>query len=289
MKTGGNCFGVVADPQAAGTLWAATGWWEHNAGDVCRSDDDGRTWRAVGEPKSGLPDAQVLEMALDPASPVGRRRLVVASKGHGLFETRDGGESWHDLNGDLPDIEAAPGGLLLDPSEPRHLVAALGRQLYETRDGGRTWQRLNAPDAFGEITALAAAPRDFRTLYLTAREHYDPQAQQLHPGGAFRSADGGRTWERILDDRFADGIAISPADPRVLYAATADHPYHDNPITAGLLKSRDGGRTWRRENTGLTLLNTRGICISPHDPATLFLGTLGNGVFAGRDAAPRSR
>jgi photosystem II stability/assembly factor-like uncharacterized protein len=281
MKTGGNCFGVLADPQVTGTLWAATGWWNRNAGDLCRSDDDGRTWHIVGQPSTGLPEGQVLEMALDPRSGVGQRRLVVISNGNGVFETRDGGSSWKNINGDLPPATAKkPTGLLLDPADGTHLVVALERELRATRDGGRTWQRLHDVDDLPAIKQLVASPRDFRTLYIAGREFYDHAAHRLHPGGLFRSTDGGRTWTRLLAHRYTTGVAINGD---LLYVTTKDDPYHDDPLGVGVLKSRDGGHTWRRENTGLTLLNTKSIAISPHDPATLLLGTSGNSIFLGRD------
>ncbi len=279
MKTGGNCFGVVVDPQATGTLWAATGWWNRNAGDLCRSDDDGRTWRIVGQPASGLPEGQVLEMALDPRSPVGQRRLVALSNGNGIFETRDGGASWQNINGDLPAAAAKkPLGLLLDPADGAHLLVAADRALFETRDGGRAWQRL--ADDLPNLKQLLADPRDFRTLYAARREFYDHAARRPYPGGLFRSGDGGRTWERLLAFRYVTGVAVRGD---VLYATTKDDPYHDDPLGVGVLKSADGGRTWRRENTGLTLLNAKSLAISPHDPALLLLGTSGNSVFLGRD------
>ena len=81
--------------------------------------------------------------------------------------------------------------------------------------------------------------------------------------------------------------AVSPANPDVLYVTTKDDPYHDDPLGVGVLKSADGGRTWRRESSGLTLLNAKGLAISPHDPATLLLGTSGNGVFIGHDGVVR--
>ena len=281
MKMGGNCFGVIADPQATGTLWAATGWWNHNAGDICRSDDDGRTWRVIGQPASGLPDGQVLEMVLDPRSGVGQRRFVVISNGNGVFETRDGGASWKNLNSDLPTAAVKkPCGLLLDPTDGAHLIVALDRALYETRDNGRTWQRLHDADDLPAIKQLVADPRDFHTLYLAGRELYDHTTHRLHPGGLFRSADGGRTWTRLLAHRYTTGVAITGDR---LYATTKDDPYHDDPLGVGVLKSPDGGRTWTRENTGLTLLNAKSIAISPHDPALLLLGTSGNSVFLGRD------
>jgi len=278
MKMGGNCFGVVVDPKAPTTLWAATGWWKTNEGDICRSDDDGKTWRVVGCPESGLPNGQVLEMALDVRSPVGKRRLLAAVNGHGIFESQDGGATWRSIR------EAKqPTGLLLDPADSHHIVAALDREICETRDGGETWVSLSPPHTFGDIKHLAADPRAFSALYVAARERYDHALRRLYPSGVFRSADGGHTWQRLLDDRFVHCIAVSPADSRVLYAATTDHPYHDEPVAKGLLKSSDGGATWHAENNGLSLLNVKAVAINPHNPATLYLSTSGNSVFVGHD------
>ena len=287
MKMGGNCFDVVADPQATNALWAATGWWEHNAGDVCRSDDDGRTWHVVGQPASGLPAGQVLEMALDLRSLVGQRRLVLISNSNGVFETRDGGTSWKNLNGDLPTAAAKkPHGLLLDPADGAHIIVALERVLYETRDGGHAWQRLHDAEMLPSIQQLVADPHDFRTLYVAGCEIYDHATRRSHPGGLFCSKDGGHTWQRVLVHRYVAGVAINPVNRNILYVTTKDDPYHDDAIGVGVLKSSDGGRTWRRENKGLTLLNAKGIDISPHDPTTLLLGTSGNSVFLGHERGP---
>jgi photosystem II stability/assembly factor-like uncharacterized protein len=273
MKMGENCFGVVVDPKQPNTLWAATGWWNHNEGDICRSDDDGKTWRVVGSPQSGLPSGQVLEMAFD------GRRLLAAVNEHGIFESRDGGGSWRSI------LEAKqPTGLLLDPADANHVIVAADRNISGTQDGGKTWQQLNTTNLFSDIKHLAADPRKFSTLYVAARERYDHASRRLYPGGVFRSADGGRTWQRILDDRFVHCITVSPADSRVLYAATTDHPYHDDPVAKGLLKSSDGGATWHTENDGLSLLNIKAIAVNPLNPATLYISTSGNSVFVGHDS-----
>ena len=86
--------------------------------------------------------------------------------------------------------------------------------------------------------------------------------------------------------RYVAGVAINPVNRNILYVTTKDDPYHDDAIGVGVLKSSDGGRTWRRENKGLTLLNAKGIDISPHDPTTLLLGTSGNSVFLGHERGP---
>ncbi|HWI56351.1 MAG TPA: hypothetical protein VNZ22_03945, partial [Bacillota bacterium] len=288
MKMGGNCFGVVVDPQAPDTLWAATGQWAHNAGDICRSEDGGRTWRVVGHPASGLPDGQVLQMTLDLQSPLGKRRLLAICKGNGVVETRDGGQTWHSLNGNLPaDSVKDPRGLLLDPEDSLHVVIAAGGNLYATRDGGSRWQRLNASGLPPNLQRLVTDPHSFQKLYVAARESYDRKTDRQYPGGAFCSEDGGQTWRHLLDCRFASDIAISPANSRILYVTTAEHPYFDGPIAQGLLKSTDGGETWHQENNGLSLQNLKAVCVSPHDPDTVFIATSGNSIFVGHDREVR--
>ncbi|MEI7729806.1 MAG: hypothetical protein WCO56_09550 [Verrucomicrobiota bacterium] len=290
MKMSGNCFGVAVDPQAPETIWATTGWWNRNEGDVCRSEDGGKTWRVVGEPKSGLPAGQVLELLLDQQSPTGNRRLVAASNGNGIFETRDGGSTWHTINGNLPASDAKkPRGLLLDATNPAHLIAALDRNLFETQNGGQTWQPLGTAGALPTIQQLTADPKHLRTLYVAGREHFDPTAKRLSPGGVYRSEDAGQTWQRLLDFRFVASVAVSPLDATTIYVTTKDDPFHDDAIGEGVLKSTDGGRTWQHENTGLSHLNVKAICLSPLDPTTLFISTSGNSVFIGRDAGGKNK
>jgi photosystem II stability/assembly factor-like uncharacterized protein len=294
MKFAGNCFAVAVDPQSPATLWAATGQWASNQGDVCRSDDDGRSWRVVGNPESGLPLGQTRHLLLDPRSTPERRRLLVSCRGHGLYESRDGGRAWQAINGDLPAAAVKePRGLLLDAKNPGLLTVALagrpddGSGVYQTRDGGHSWRRLNREPIFDDVECLAADPHRADVFYLAAREAYDSRARHLYQGGLFASRDGGATWQRLLADRFVQTVAVSPADSRVIYAGTNDYPYHDQPVAQGLLKSSDGGLSWHRENAGLTVLNVNSIGIDPRDPAILYLSTAGNSAAVGRDRAIR--
>jgi photosystem II stability/assembly factor-like uncharacterized protein len=288
MKYGSNCFIVAADPKAPSTLWAGTGWWDHNAGDVCLSQDDGKSWEVVGRPESGLPDGQTQHLAVDPQSPAGRRRLIVTCKGYGIYQSRDGGRSWSSINGNLPAAALkTPAGLLLGGDNPRRITVALsgasaqGGGVYTTLNSGRSWQRLHADAPFADIQALAADPRHKQVLYLAARQYYDHAAKRSYPGGLFQSIDGGQSWRKILDDRFVKAVTVDPLDSRVIYAGTTDNPYHDDSPAAGLLKSSDGGAHWQRENNGLALHNISCITVDPHDPATIYAGTAGNSVFIG--------
>lgn len=290
MASPGNGFTVAVDPRRPDTLWAGTGQWATNVGDVCRSDDAGATWTVVGRPESGLPVGQTRHLVLDPRSPESQRRLLVTSKGNGLFETRDGGASWKPLHAGLP-AEAAkdPRAILLLDQPAGRLVVVLGGKpiagagIYASDDDGRTWQRLDRGERFADIHALKADPHDGSVLYLAQRRFYDHQQRRNYPGGLFVSRDGGQDWERILDDDFVADAAVSPADSRVLYAATTGHPYHDDYVAPGLLRSADGGRTWTRQTQGLSNTNVSCVSISPHDPSEIYLGTGGNSGFVGKD------
>jgi len=131
--------------------------------------------------------------------------------------------------------------------------------------------------------ALSSPRRGPKCRRAGAREHYDHAAGKTYRGGLFKSDDAGCTWRRILHYHFVSCVAVSPADPRVIYAATNDHPYHDDCCAEGVLKSSDGGATWQHENSGLTLTNVKSIAVSPHAPAILYASTGGNGVFTGTD------
>lgn len=300
MKYRGNCFRVVLDPADPNKLWAGTGEWGSNHGDLCRSTDRGATWTVVGNPASGLPDGQTRHLFVDPTSPAGRRTLLVTSNRNGVFRSTDDGLTWQACNTGLPEMaKVEPRRLLADPQDPKHLLVALGGApqsgagLYETRDQGGTWQRLkaqlagqeNAVGFVSDVQDLVAGNDGFGTLYLCQRERYEGSAQPpvMFPGGLFRSRDGGQTWERLHDYHFCRTVVVSPADPQVLYLATTDHPYHDDSRALGVLKSRDGGKTWQQEVEGLSLWNVVCLAVAPGQPWRLYAGTGGNGGFIGED------
>ena len=88
-------------------------------------------------------------------------------------------------------------------------------------------------------------------------------------GGAYRSADGGATWEprnEGLHSLDVTDICASPADPGRLIASTA---------TRGVHLSNDGGDTWTRVPASATLSQEKfaRVAVSPVDPQHLFAAT----------------
>lgn len=277
MKNSGNVFTLVFDPDDPRVIFAGTGWWERNAGDVCRSDDGGMTWRVVGKPETGLPDGQTRHLLVDRSSPAAARRIFVSVKEHSVFCSEDSGASWQARNTGLP--KESVRGLAQHPREPAVLFALLDDNagLFRSDDSGRNWRRLGDM-AWADPFALVVCPSDPQRLYIAARERY--KNRKLHPGGVFTSRDGGATWTRVLEDRFMASVAVDPRDADVVYAGGMDHPYHDEALGRGLLRSRDGGMTWESLNAPeLTCTKIASITVDPHQPLHLYVCTSGNGVF----------
>src|SRR5262249_4285549 len=92
----------------------------------------------------------------------------------------------------------------------------------------------------GYSRALAADPKNPKTLYLGIDGDPDPEHNQVG-GGIFKSTDGGLTWKQLLHQpgsrRMFYGLCVDPTDSnRIFFATCGDH--------GGLYRSEDGGESW---------------------------------------------
>jgi photosystem II stability/assembly factor-like uncharacterized protein len=129
------------------------------------SSDRGRSWNELAKP------GPLVDLAV---SPGGRNRMVAASAGglqEGLFESRDGGESWRRVTKAI--------GLLAWPKADRLYILVTGGQVFRSRDGGRSLEHRG--EIGGQPAAFLAVGPD--ELYAA-----------LHDGTIKRSSDGGVTW-----------------------------------------------------------------------------------------------
>lgn len=279
-----NAFTVAFDPADEKTLWAGTGLWNPNRGEICRSADGGNTWTPVGTPATGLPDGQNRIILVDPTSAPGQRTLYTTSDEHGVFKSTDGGSSWKELTAGLPDARKKPRGLLMNPKDTKHLRLALAGtpqnrgSIWESHDSGAIWKQVSDHSPFFDVQDLKADPLNFDTLYLAQRTFVDRSTKpnKIYPGGLFKSVDGGKSWQQAFDYKFVSSIAIDPAQPGTLYLGTLDYLFHDENRAAGVWKSIDEGKSWKQESQGLTLPNITSLhATSSH----LWAGTNGNSVF----------
>lgn len=71
--------------------------------------------------------------------------------------------------------------------------------------------------------------------------------------------------------RTVNGFAVSPADPKTMYAAVRD----------GLFKTMDGGATWKA--LGKAWRNLAAVAVNPKDPNVVFAATAEGAIFRSPD------
>ena len=125
---------------------------------------------------------------------------------------------------------------------------------------------------YGPVTALVIDPFNPSILHAGVGRTGDP-GEDPTPVGAFRSSDGGATWQQGLGlGNNVFSLAIDPSDTSIVYAGTGI-VYAG---TSGVWKSIDGGGSW--ETTGLTYSHVYGLIVDPSNNSIIYAGT-DEGVF----------
>src|SRR5713101_779728 len=208
-------------------------------------------WRMIGPFRAGKVNA----VAGVPGNPA---VYYFAADGGGVWKTTDGGTVWKPIFDKEP--AASIGALALAPSNPNIIYAGTGvngvysdigygNGIYKSTDAGETWQHLGLEDT-RHIGRILIDPRNPDLVLVAAIGHaFGPNEER----GVFRSADGGRTWKKVLFKNKETGavdLCFEPGNPRVVYATlwqgirkpgqkgTAYGP------GSGLYKSSDEGLTW---------------------------------------------
>jgi len=102
---------------------------------------------------AGLPAQTVTQIAIDPANPL-LAYVTLSGFGAGhVWETPDGGGTWLDISGNLPDIPA--NDLALDPDIGGRIYLATDIGVFATTDGGTSWSPLGTGLPGAPVTGLA--------------------------------------------------------------------------------------------------------------------------------------
>jgi photosystem II stability/assembly factor-like uncharacterized protein len=119
------------------------------------SGDGGKTWISRSlpfEPRGSLH-----------LHPLDKNTVVLASD-HGVFVTRDSGESWHQANLSESSID--------DLASVRNavVVSTAKGTLFLSRDGGKTWGHMDGPNADGTLSALRSREAGNQLVAASATE-----------------------------------------------------------------------------------------------------------------------
>lgn len=204
---------------------------------ILRSNDDGKTWHRLGLKEAIEFDGVVRALAVDPLAP----RRIYAGADAGLCISEDGGAHWRLAKGALTGMTVW--SIAIDPNDPRVLYAGTGAPsrsaLFKSTDAGETWSRL--PPEMPEFCQGVNRPR-----MLTICVDPDDSRQVwfgVEEGGAWRSHDGGQTFERLDDPR--KPIRSSDIHAISILPATASRPKTILVLTVNAVYvSDDDGATW---------------------------------------------
>ncbi len=177
----------------------------------------------------------------------------------GIWKTEDAGTVWKPIFDGQP--VASIGAIAIAPSDPNVIYAgtgesdirsdlASGNGIYKSIDAGKTWHAIGLADT-RQISRIVVDPHDARTVLAAALGHaYGPNPER----GVFRSADGGETWDKVLDrgpEAGAADLAMAARQSNVVFATlwNAHRPPWSvyGPLEgpgSGLFRSRDGGKSW---------------------------------------------
>ncbi len=239
----------------------------------------GMKWRLVGPFRGG----RVLAVTGVASQPNVYYFGAVAG---GVWKTTNGGLSWTPVF-DKESI-ASIGGIAVAPSDPNVIYVgtgeacirgdiSYGKGMYKSVDAGKSWMHIGLEDS-RHIGRVIVDPQNPDIVFVAALGHaYGPNTER----GVFRSADGGKTWQKVLykDDKTgAIDITFAPSNSHTLYAALWQAnrtPWimESGGPGSGLYKSSDGGQTWKQlEGHGLPkgVLGRIGVSVSGADPNRVY-------------------
>jgi photosystem II stability/assembly factor-like uncharacterized protein len=254
--TGGRVLAFAVDPSDHARFFAAAA-----SGGLWKTVNNGTSWEPVFDKESVFSIGAVV---LDPRDPsvvwVGTgeaNSTRSVSWGDGVYKSVNGGKEWNNVG--LKDSERI-GRIVIDPRNSDIVyVAALGslwgpsreRGLYKTEDGGKSWKNILSISEHTGVADVSIDPAHPDTLYAAAyqRERRDYSFIGGGPESAiYKSTDAGKSWSKAMTgiprrDLGRIGLAVSPADPRVVYATV-----EASEKKGGIFRSEDSGATWEKRN-----------------------------------------
>jgi len=225
---------------------------------------------------------RIADIAVDSKHP---STWYVAVGSGGIWKTENAGITWKPIF----DSEAvySTGDVTIDPSNSniiwvgtgennggRHL--SFGDGVYRSLDAGQTWKNMGLGQS-EHISDIIVHPEDSNTVWVSSQ---GPLWSKGGQRGLFKTTDGGKTWNNVLNIDEWTGVTslvIDSRNPDKLYAATWQRQrtlptYIGTGPGSAIHTTEDGGKTWRKLTEGLpkTDMGKIGLAISSINPDVVY-------------------
>ena len=217
--------------------------------------------------------------------------LLTDDNGEGcIYETTDGGSSWHLLyqypgNYDSSNWHSFK-AVTFSHSNPSIIYAGMRRVqnighidpgegpshgMFKSSDGGQTWNQINngLEETYNKsINDILIDPNDPEIVYIGT-----------YKNGVWKTINGGALWackttgvKEITDVR---SLAMHPVNHNIILAGTREN---------GIWRTKDGGSTWENISVGMpSNAAILSVAFYPPDPLTIFAADLTSGVFVSKN------
>ena len=253
---------------------------ETKAIDTLKSADfSGLKFRSIGP---AFASGRIADFAVNPNHP--EEYFVAVASGH-IWKTNTSGTTWEPVFDNYGAYSI--GCLAMDPGNSNVVWAGTGENnhqrclgygdgVYKTMDGGKSWKNMGLKDS-RQIGMIAIDPRNTNVVYVAA------EGSTWGPGGdrgLYKTTDGGKTWNKVLEiseNTGVNNVIMDPRNPDVLYATSEQRRRHTftkigGGPESGIWKSTDAGTTWNKLSSGLPGgdVGGIGIAISPVNPDVVY-------------------
>ncbi|MBK9272147.1 MAG: hypothetical protein IPM48_11175 [Saprospiraceae bacterium] len=302
---------VIVDPKNANNIYISLGekegWWQYGLG-VYKSTDGGQSWKTTGLSWRLTENKVLFNMVMNPRN----SNILFAATNNGLYKTFNGGNSWVKvLNDNYSDVVFKPGDTSVVYAAKNDYWGSC--EVYKSTDGGNNFTQVssfNTQKAFLKFAVTEASPNwlgvnasqdNAKRFFLSTNEgasfnyvsdlpenlvffisQINPQVMYTGFVNAFKSTDGGKTWNQLTHWHGGTPYPEIHADQRYMSC----HPRNKNEIyfcnDGGVYRYDENTNQWTELVNNLPITQFYKMAISNTNPPSIIGGSQDNGGFIRR-------
>ncbi|MFY9150415.1 MAG: hypothetical protein WAO52_00235 [Prolixibacteraceae bacterium] len=241
---------------------------------------DGLKFRSVGP---AWASGRIADLAVNPRN---QKEYYVAVASGNVWKTLNNGTTWEPVFEKYGSYSVSV--VELEPNNPNVVWIGTGENnhqrclgygdgVYKSLDGGKSFKNMGLKDS-RQIGGIVIDPRNPNIVFVAC------EGSVWGPGGdrgLYKTADGGATWEKVLnvsENTGINNVVLDPSNPDIMYATSEQRRRHiftkigGGPESA-VYKSTDAGKNWRKIMEGLPKVDIggMGIDVSPVNPNVVYL------------------